>query len=152
LASGEVTPPPLALPTAPVKRSNGGGLFGSLFASKSAEPAPAAEKSEGTFDRMKRLVGLRGADKDKTAKAKPAAKPTRVASHGAIRPKPTEAEPVKSAEAHAPATTTAVATPTAWPAPAPAPAPAQKPASGSMTGAAPVVPTGGFDSRWSGFR
>jgi murein L,D-transpeptidase YafK len=154
-ASGEVSPPAMAIAAAPA-RSNGGGLFGSLFASKSADPA-SAEKSEGTLDRMKRLVGLRGADKDKAAdaKAKPAAKPpTRVASHGAIRPKPTETEPVKSVEARAPATTTAVATPTAWPAaPAPAaPAPAQKPASGSMNGAAPVVPTGGFDSRWSGFR
>ena len=158
-ASGEVSPPAMAIAeTKPVTRTNGGGLFGSLFASKSADPAPAAEKSEGTFDRMKRLVGLRGADKDKAAdaasKAKPAAKPTRVASHGAIRPKPTETEPVKSAEAHAPATTTASAA-TAWPA-APAPAaPAaapQKPASGAMTGAAPVVPTGNFDNRWSGFR
>jgi hypothetical protein len=152
--SGEVSPPAMAIAdTKPVVRSNGGGLFGSLFASKSADPAPAA-KSEGTLDRMKRLVGLRGADKDKAdaaSKAKPAAKPpTRVASHGAIRPKPAEAEPMKSAEAHAPATTTAAA-PTAWPTPAAPPAP-QKPASGAMTGAAPVVPTGNFDNRWSGFR
>ena len=56
-------------------RSNSGGLFGSLFASKSADATPAdaqPEKSEGTFDRMKRLVGLRSADKAKTAAAAPA--------------------------------------------------------------------------------
>ena len=64
--------------------SNGGGLFGSLFASKSADPAPAAEKSEGTFDRMKRLVGLRGADKDKAADAASKAQARRQADPGGL--------------------------------------------------------------------
>jgi hypothetical protein len=67
-------------------------------------------------------------------KPKAAAKPANVASNGAIRSKPAEAAPVKTTEAQAPA------------------APAPKPASTAMNGAAPVVPTGNFDSRWSGFR
>ncbi|MGH6737811.1 MAG: L,D-transpeptidase family protein, partial [Bradyrhizobium sp.] len=153
--SGEVSPPAMAIAdtrttAAPVTRSNGGGLFGSLFASKSSDPAPAAQ-NEGTFDRMKRLVGLQS--KDKTAQAKlapkpkPAAKPTRVASHGAIRPKSADAEPLKATEAAR--ATTAAATPVA----APAPVVAQKRAAGTaMNGSAPVVPAGNFDNRWSGFR
>jgi murein L,D-transpeptidase YafK len=134
----------------PAARSSGGSLFGSLFSSKPSEPK-TAEKSEGTLDRMARLVGLRSADKDtKTAEAapvakpKPAAKPTRVASHGAIRVKQAEAEPIKTSEAQAPAPALAPA--------AAAPARAPAPAATAMNGAAPVVPTGNFDSRWSGFR
>ena len=72
-------------------------------------------------------------------KPKPAVKPTSVASNGAIRAKQAEAQPVKTTEAQAPApgaVTPAVAAP----------------ASTAMNGAAPVVPTGTFDNRWSGFR
>ena len=142
--------------TKPATRSNGGGLFGSLFASRS-EPA-AAEKSEGTFDRMKRLVGLRGADKDKAAdaasKAKPAAEPTRVASHSTD---PAEARRSRAREVRRSARSRddhglrqrRHGRRPAQAAPAVAP---QKPASGSMTGAAPVVSSGNFDNRWSGFR
>ena len=74
-------------------------------------------------------------------KPKPAAKPASVASNGAIRPKPAEAEPVKTTEAQAPAQRCAAA-----------PRRRRSAASTAMNGAAPVVPTGNFDNRWSGFR
>jgi murein L,D-transpeptidase YafK len=140
---GEVSPPAMAIATQPAAKSGGSSMFGSLFSSKSSEPK-TAEKSEGTLNRMARLVGLGGSDKDaKKAEAaptpapkpKPAAKPTSVASNGAIRTRQAEAEPVKTTEAKAPAQTAAAA-----------------PASPSMNGAAPVVPAGNFDNRWSGFR
>ncbi|MEA3025389.1 MAG: hypothetical protein QOF91_674 [Alphaproteobacteria bacterium] len=136
--------------------SSSGGLFGGLFSSKPAETKPiqtrTAEKSEGTIDRMARMIGLRTDDNDGKAvevapKRKPAAKPTSVASHGAIRSKQAEAEPVKTAEpikAAEPVKTTE--------AQAPAAPRAQPPASTAMNGAAPVVQGGSFDSRWSGFR
>ena len=75
-------------------------------------------------------------------KPKPAAKPTSLASNGAIRAKQAEAQPVKTTEAQAPA-------PGAW---TPARPRQHRPASTAMNGAAPVVPTGTFDNRWSGFR
>jgi murein L,D-transpeptidase YafK len=149
--SGEVTPPAMAIAetkpaTSPSARSSSGSLFGSLFSSKTAEAKPAEPKSEGTLDRMARLVGLgRKETPAATAthapvpKPKPAAKPTSLASNGAIRAKQPEAQPIKTTEAQAPAPG------------AVAPA-AAAPASTAMNGAAPVVPTGTFDNRWSGFR
>ena len=145
------------------KGGTSNSLFGGLFSPKSTETKPAetktAEKSDSAIDRMARLVGLRGNDKPAEAvpKPKPAAKPTNVASHGAIRPKQAEAEPVKPA---APAktaepikTTEAQAqAPIAPAATAATPARVAAPASTAMNGAAPVVQTGSFDSRWSGFR
>jgi outer membrane biosynthesis protein TonB len=94
---------------------------------------------------MARLVGLGrketpAAQAAPVPKPKPAAKPTSVASNGAIRAKQPEARPVKTTEAQAPAP--GAVTPAATP----------KPASTAMNGAAPVVPTGNFDNRWSGFR
>jgi murein L,D-transpeptidase YafK len=151
--SGEVAPTEMAMaetkPIAqPATKSSSGGLLGSLFSSKSTE-TKTAEKSESTIDRMARLVGLGSSDKGaKTAEAtpapkpKPAAKPTSVASHGAIRSRQAEAQPIKTTEAQAPAA----------PAMAPAPAAVAAPANTAMNGAAPVVQTGSFDSRWSGFR
>ena len=149
--SGEVTPPAMAIaetkPAAsPAARSSGGSLFGSLFSSKTAEAKPAEPKSEGTLDRMARLVGL-GKKETPAAQAtpapvpkpKPAAKPTSLASNGAIRAKQAEAQPIKTTEAQAPAP--GAVTPAA-----------AAPASTAMNGAAPVVPTGTFDNRWSGFR
>ncbi len=150
-ASGEVSPPAMAIaetkPAAATRSSS--GLFGSLFSSKTAEANPAEPKSEGTMDRMARLVGL-GKKETPAAtataapapKPKPAAKPTSLASNGAIRAKQPEAQPVKTTEAQAPAAGAVT----------PAPAPAPKPASTAMSGASPVVPTGNFDNRWTGFR
>jgi hypothetical protein len=130
----------------PAARSSGSSLFGSLFSSKTAEAKPAEPKSEGTLDRMARLVGLgkketpaASAAPAPVPKPKPAAKPTSLASNGAIRAKQAEAQPVKTTEAQAPApgaVTPAVAAP----------------ASTAMNGAAAVVPAGTFDNRWSGFR
>ena len=149
--SGEVAPPAMAIaetkPAAqPAARSSGSSLFGSLFSSKTAEAKPAEPKSEGTLDRMARLVGLgkketpaASAAPAPVPKPKPAAKPTSLASNGAIRAKQAEAQPVKTTEAQAPApgaVTPAVAAP----------------ASTAMNGAAAVVPAGTFDNRWSGFR
>ena len=113
--SGEVAPPAMAIaetkPAAqPAARSSGGSLFGSLFSSKTAEAKPAEPKSDGTLDRMARLVGLgkketpaANATLAPVPKPKPAAKPTSLASNGAIRAKQAEAQPVKTTEAQAPA-------------------------------------------------
>jgi murein L,D-transpeptidase YafK len=146
-ASGEVSPPAMAIAeTKPAPAKSSGGLFGSLFSSKTAEAKPVEPKSEGTMDRMARLVGLKKETPAATAaaapapKPKPAAKPTSLASNGAIRAKQPDAQPVKTTEAQAPA------------AGAVTPAPAPKPASTAMSGATPVVPTGNFDNRWTGFR
>jgi murein L,D-transpeptidase YafK len=171
----EITLPQLAIaePAAdapkPASKSSG-GLFGSLFSSnssKSTDGKADSSKSANPLDRMARLVGLGGDDKPKKAEAappkpKPAARPVREASHGAIRPKPAHAEPVRAepvrAAEPAPAAQPARTAETAvqWPnppAPAPAPAPRpQAPANTAMNGAAPVVPAGSFDSRWSAFR
>ena len=152
--SGVAAPAEMAIaePPKPAASSGSGSMFGSLFSSKSSDT-----KSESPIDRMARLVGLGGKAKDTTTaeaapipKPKPAAKPTRVASHGAIRPKQAEAEPVKTTEAQAPAKAASAIAPA--PAAPAAPAPVQAPATTAMNGAAPVVPTGNFDSRWSGFR
>jgi murein L,D-transpeptidase YafK len=151
--SGEVAPPAMAIAeTKPPAARSSGGLFGSLFSSKTAEAKPTEPKSDGAIDRMARLVGL-GKKETPTAQAaptpapkpKPAAKPTSLASNGAIRAKQPEAQPVQSTEAQAPA-------PGAVKPSAVTPAAAPKPASTAMNGAAPVVPTGNFDNRWSGFR
>jgi hypothetical protein len=154
--SATETKSPLAKPS---------GFFASLFASKSSttetktvEAKPAEKKSGGAIDRMAKLVGLRNGDAKPAAAdaAKPgaAAKPAQAAANGAIRPKPAEAAPVKTAEAQSAPPATAGQSP--WPAvPAPqrAPAPAPAPANnGGISGAAPVVPAGNFDNRWSGFR
>jgi murein L,D-transpeptidase YafK len=149
--------------TKPAAKS-GGSLFGGLFASKSSDSKPS-EQGGTAIDRMARLVGLRGNDKDTaetTPKAKPAAKATRVASHGAIRPavaKPAEpakiaeppkaAEPVRTAE---PAKKVEPVRTTEAQAPAPARTQAAPTTGTAMNGAAPVMPGGNFDSRWSGFR
>lgn len=157
--SGEVSPPEMAIaetskPAAqPAAKSSIGSLFGSLFSSKTAEAkAPEtkpAEKTASPIARVARLVGLGGKNKDTKAaevappapKPKPVAKPTSIASNGAIRAKQAEAEPIKTTEAQAPASPGAIAS-----------ARAPAPPSTAINGAAPVVPTGTFDNRWQGFR
>jgi hypothetical protein len=150
--TGEVAPPAMAIAeTAKPAAKSSGGLFGSLFASKgtdaqSSEPK-TDEKSAGPIDRVARLVGLhkeKSPKADTASKPKPAAHPTQVASHGAIRAKSAEPEPVKTTEAQAPAPAAAAT---------PAPVRAQPAPTGTaMNGAAAVVPTGNFDNRWSAFR
>jgi murein L,D-transpeptidase YafK len=130
----------------PAATSSGSSLFGSLFASKTTE----TQTGDGALARMARLVGLRGNDAETkkveappAPKPKPVAKPTSVASNGAIRTRQAEAQPIKTTEAQAPAAPAAAA---------PAPAAVAAPTNTAMSGAAPVVQTGSFDSRWSGFR
>jgi murein L,D-transpeptidase YafK len=151
----------------PQTTSSIGSLFSNLFSSKEA-PAAAEPKDNdegGALSRMARAVGLRGTNATAARSgAVPAPKPkptTRTASTGAPatpRPKPAEPEP-------APAVATIQISPpparaaAAFPDP-PAPRPASKPAPSAtaaaspstMSGAAPVVPSGNFENRWSGFR
>jgi murein L,D-transpeptidase YafK len=143
----------IAEPEKPAARST--SFFGSLFSFKSDKPAepPAekpAEKKPPLLSRMATMVGLKKPESkaDSKADSKDAAsKPqTRVATHGAIKSKTAEAMPPKPAEARA------EPQPAVAPAPAAAPPPAQAPASSAMSGAAPVVPAGTFDGRWSGMR
>jgi murein L,D-transpeptidase YafK len=137
---------PASTPSEP--KSN---FFGNLFASKSDTTDKKDEP--GFMDKMARTMGLRGSE-PKTAAATPAPPPApkpRVAvarpaaakstsTNGAIRPKP--AEESKTA-AQQPATQQ----------PAPSASARQQVASpGAIAGAAPVVPAGSFDSRWSAFR
>jgi murein L,D-transpeptidase YafK len=143
---GEVAPPQtMAIAaTAPAKpAAKSGNLFGGLFASKSSDAKASdssEKKSDGAIERVARLVGLGGKDKKTeaadaappTPKAKPAVKQASAVPHGAIRPKQqAEAQPIKTSEAQPPATPAASTT---------------------MTGSAPLVPAGNFDSRWSAFR
>jgi murein L,D-transpeptidase YafK len=175
-STGEVSPPQMAIAEpnstpAPTLFDKPASFFASLFASKSqastetktktVEAKPAEKKSGGAIDRMARLVGLRSDEAKPAAaeatKPKPAAKPAQAAANGAIRPKPADAAPVKTAEAQNPQpATSGQSSPSPWPAvptpqrtPAPAPAPANN---GAISGAAPVVPAGNFDNRWSAFR
>jgi murein L,D-transpeptidase YafK len=130
-------------PTASQPASKPTGFFASLFSSKSdkAEEKVESPKSGGAIDRMARAVGLKK-DKPKAAEATPVAKPkpatkqASITTHGAIRPEP--AKPAESPKTQQATATTPVAT--------------QAPASTAMSGAAPVVPTGSFDTRWSAMR
>jgi hypothetical protein len=152
---GEASPQQMAIAdtasaSKPAAKST--SMFGSLFSSKSAD-AGAEKESEGALDRVARLVGFGNKSTETAAaappsapKPKPAAKPATATANGAIRPKPVSAEPVTTAQSPAPGVVTAAATPPR------APAAQSAPAGTTMSGSAPVVPTGSFDSRWSAFR
>jgi hypothetical protein len=142
----------------PKGTTQSGNLFGSLFSFSADTNEPkrsgATKKEDSTLDRMARFIGLRGTDPETTEsipapKSKPRA--TAAATPNAVRPKPAAADPPKPAETPR---VIQVAAPAPAPAPAiaAAPAPAVQPASSGLNGAAPVVPTGTFDSRWSAFR
>jgi murein L,D-transpeptidase YafK len=121
-----------AQPNAAPTSSTAGSLFGGLFSGSSEQ------KSGGPLDRMAKIIGLRGSDPAPVAAETPKPKVASHATHrralGAIRPKPAEAEPVRTAAAAAP----------------PA-APAQQQPAPALAGAAPTVPAGSFSSRWLGF-
>jgi len=133
LASSESKPAPAPAPRSSVQVASAtsapGGFFGSLFGSRSEEPpAPAPEAS--------------------APKTKPAAATKPAHSAGAIRPK-SEPQPANTKTAG-----------TVWPKP-PAVAPRQeaeaskpesKPESSLLNGAAPTVPTGGFENRFGAWR
>jgi hypothetical protein len=120
---------------APAGSSGGiGGFFGNLFGSKEKEQA--AEPRAGAAA--------------ETAKPKPAARPPQVAAAGAIRPKQSDtpqAEPKAAARASKPQP----AQDTQQQASAEPPA---KPANSSslLNGAAPTVPSGGFENRFGAWR
>jgi hypothetical protein len=125
-----------------------GNFFGSLFSSGSK-----SSQGEGTIDRMAKMIGLgRSAEAKPTAAvakpkpeprvaARPVARP-QTSSNGAIRPKPAESKPAEAKPAE-PVRTASQQPPAAAP---------PAPANGAISGAAPVVPAGSFDSRWSAFR
>jgi murein L,D-transpeptidase YafK len=138
------------------------GLIGELFGgSKSAAPAPpppqAAARSTDLAAKPKQAAPVHTA----SAPARATTAPTRTASAGSS---PWPSEPT-SAPGSAPK-------PTAEAAPAPKPAPVEQPAkvetprpeirtayttppasnNGLLAGAQPVVPTGSFETRWSGMR
>jgi murein L,D-transpeptidase YafK len=141
-----------------------------------AEPEPAPEAKSNNLwgssfseSTLGRWMGLGKSEPEQPAQAqtqaapkarpKPSPAPTRVANHGAIKPKVAD----KNDKTADKTTGTADATPMPRPskpdafassAPQPAPAPtrpaAPPPASTAMNGSAPLVPAGTFDSRWSG--
>jgi hypothetical protein len=122
LASAESRPAPTPGPSVQVASASstgsGGGFFSNLFGSKKAEEQPAEVRV--------------GQPKPKTV----AAKPTHVAA-GAIRSK-AEAAPAESKTAAKPHAEASAASPAAKP----------DGASGMLSGAAPTVPSGGFDTRF----
>jgi murein L,D-transpeptidase YafK len=148
-ASVSPPPPPAPAPTRVASADSGssGSMFGSLFGSgskwfgggdsnqqPSPQPAPAA-----------------AAPKPRTA---PQPKIATANAAGAIRPAQPAQPRSQVAEERKPAPPAAVQQANAWPTPAPAAAPAQAQAAapGMITGGAPVVSSGSFDSRWGGIR
>jgi murein L,D-transpeptidase YafK len=148
-------PPPAATRVASADAGSSPSMFGSLFTSGGS---------------VKRWFGT-GDDAQSTAQAQsaPAAAPkprptpqTKTAavhtSAGAIHPRPEQQRPQVAEErklsppAAVPQQPAPTATASAWPTPAPAPAPQPAPAPGLIAGAAPVVSSGSFDSRWGGMR
>jgi murein L,D-transpeptidase YafK len=128
-------------PAKPASRS--GSLFGRLFSSNSDK---AAEKKDDPKT-----------SEAPTPKRKPAAAQAQVASRGAIRPMPAEAPaetppPAPKPDATKPGAIQAQPVFPEPPRPAASRPPAQAPTTTAMSGSAPVVPAGTFDSRWSGFR
>jgi murein L,D-transpeptidase YafK len=140
-----------------------GNLFGGLFATGSAKTS--SNNDETPLDRMARFMGLRSADAAPSAREvvptprpKPAtraahATPTAPAApHGAIRAKSQGFVASKSAAASQNPTPTPAAPAAPAPAQTAAAQPAATPSATSLNGAAPVVPAGTFESRWSAFR
>jgi len=156
--SGEVPPPQMAIAEpAQDTRTASSNFFSSLFSSGSGrtDTKAAEKKSDSPLDRMARLVGFNGKDSKPTAAAAAAPTPkprpeTRTAArsataNGSIRPKPAAPEPIR--------TVSVQAQPAAHTPPAPMAQPAASANNNSsLSGSAPVVPAGNFDSRWSAFR
>ena len=71
---------------------------------------------------------------------------------GAIRPAQPHSQVAEERKPAPAAPQQPVATANAWPTPAPAAAQAQAPTPGTISGAAPVVSSSSFDSRWGSMR
>jgi hypothetical protein len=150
LASTESKPAPA--PRAQVASAGSGGMFGGLFSS-GGDGAKSTDSQPGVFDRFSKLLHGQDAGTSDTApspKAKPvAAKPTQTASAapGAIRPKPAAAATAQPDTKSTNAGAIKPATPAADPQPV-------ETANNTtlLRGAAPPVPSGGFDSRWGAMR
>jgi murein L,D-transpeptidase YafK len=136
------TPPPTRVASAESGSGSSGSMFGSLFGSGSkwfgggdssppppAQPAPAAAAPK-----------VRAAAQPKIATAHPAA--------GAIRPAQPHAQVAEERKPAPPAAVQQQPAPTATA----SAAPAQAQAPGVITGAAPVVSSSSFDSRWGAVR
>jgi murein L,D-transpeptidase YafK len=141
----EPSPRQLAIAETKPAAKSGSTLFGGLFASKSSESKASESKPSEPSGAAE--------------KSKAAAKPTHLASHGAIRPRAAEAAPAKAAEPVKTAEPPKAVEPKFEPvrtteaqAPAPARAPSAPTTGTAMNGSAPVIQGGNFDSRWSGFR
>jgi hypothetical protein len=131
-------------------------MFGGLFAS-GGDGAKSNDSQPGVFDRFSKL--LHGQDSATTdavpsPKAKPVAgKPTQTASAapGAIRPKPAAATAAATAAQPDTKSTNAGAIKPATPPADPQPVETANNTT-LLRGAAPPVPSGGFDSRWGAMR
>jgi murein L,D-transpeptidase YafK len=140
-----------AAPSSPPAAANAGSgnLFTRLFSSEPEKPEQKA-KSDSGFS-VSRLFGLGGDDK------KPASPPPAPPPKAAATPTPKPAPAAKPPAASAVATNAAPAKPqpksqaaeTDLAAASSSPAGAS---TGLINGAQPVVPTGSFESRWSGLR
>ena len=141
-ADSRAAPPP-----APRSTNESGGMFSSMFSSTSDS------RSDGVLGRMKTSVGrLFGSDDEKPAQvaARPAApmptpKPAPRPAVAHTKPQPQQQQQQDQAQSQ----DQAQAQPPAAQTPA-----RQSPASGAslMSGAAPTVPAGSFDSRWGALR
>jgi murein L,D-transpeptidase YafK len=157
--------------------SSSSSLFSNLFSSSDKAGKRKSDDSNGVLDRIGRTIGLRGT-KQQAADAAPAtrpnapaARPTRTASAGAntppARPKPRPEATAAAAPADSKAPQSETAKPAANAAtigtrPNPAPldnnnGPSVQTASNGaqanpslVSGAAPVIPTGSFNTRWYG--
>jgi hypothetical protein len=151
----------------PPKTTSGiGSLFGNLFSSKEApaEAEPKKTDEGGTLSRMARAVGLRSASASNTRsdavpapKPKPATRTTSTSAPPAARPTLAEPEPAPAVATiqnspPARATTTFPDPPAPKPAFMPTPSATAAASPSAMSGAAPVVPSGNFENRWSAFR
>jgi hypothetical protein len=118
------------------------GLIGNMFGGSKTETAPAATAVADNAP-----VSLRGSKTTVAAKTKPAAAPApeyRTASTPVGQPKPPKAVVEASAQPTSRAPERELRTAFT--------APQAAPSGNTLSGAQPVVPTGSFDSRWSGFR
>jgi len=117
------------------------------------------------FGRMARMVGFSSEEAAPPPKEQPAAVTKPKPAPRPARTKPPETVAAVRTDAPAPAKTAVAAKPASAFADPPPPPPAPKPAAnaavpaapaqaqaGGLTGAAPVVPSGNFENRWSAFR